>query len=269
MDMRKICKLESPFGATLDCFLIEPGVARGSVIICPGGGYAFCSTREAEPVAHAFNRAGYHAFVLWYDCENRPLGLEPVRQLAWAVTEVRRNAAVWGLHPDRVAVCGFSAGAHLAGSLGVLWQNDDLFTTSKSEERRPDALILCYPVVTAGKYANRESFVNLAGGDAAAQQNFSLETMVTAQMPPVFLWHTMDDEAVPVQNTLLLSRALMTARVPHEVHLFQHGPHGMALATADTSDLARGRAPDAHVAKWFVLASEWLSMTFTGRGGFA
>ncbi|MGE4548496.1 MAG: alpha/beta hydrolase [Intestinibacillus sp.] len=263
MDQRKMERLDCPLGnAKLDCFLIEPGVARGSVVICPGGGYEFCSTREADPVAAAFNRAGYHAFVLWYDCAEPPLGLEPVRQLAWAVAELRRNAAKWGLHPGKIAVCGFSAGGHLAGTLGALWSNDDLFTASKAEERRPNALILSYPVVTAGKYANRRSFVNLAGADAAAQQKFSLETMVTEQMPPTFLWHTMDDEEVPVQNALLLCRALMGAGIPHELHLFQHGVHGLSLATADTSDVANGRVPDAHVAKWFVLASEWLASTF-------
>ena len=264
MDQRTLLRLDCPLdGAALDCFLIESGAARGSVVICPGGGYEFCSPREADPVAHAFNRAGYHAFVLWYDCEQTPLGLEPARQLAWAVAEVRRRAQEWDLDPARVALCGFSAGAHLAGTLGALWQNDDIFTGTAAEERRPDALILSYPVVTAGKHAHRGSFQRLAGADAAAQQNFSLETLVTEHMPPTFLWHTMDDAEVPAENAILLSRALRQAGVLQELHLFSHGVHGLSLATPDTCDLANGRYPDAHVGKWFVLACEWLHERFT------
>lgn len=264
MDMRTKRRIECPNGgAALDCFLIESCVSRGSVIICPGGGYEFCSTREAEPVAHAWNRAGFHAFVLWYDCEQAPLGLEPVRQLAWAVSTVRRNAQEWDLNPERVALCGFSAGAHLTGTLGVLWQNDDIFTGTIAEERKPNALILSYPVITAGKYAHRGSFTRLAGTDATAQQHFSLEMLVNEHTPPTFLWHTMDDAEVSVQNTLLFSRALRNAGVPQEMHLFSHGVHGLSLATPDTSDIANLRIPDAHVAKWFILACEWLTLQFT------
>lgn len=266
MDQRINRTLNCPHGeALLDCFLIESSVARGSVVICPGGGYEFCSPREAAPVAHAFNRAGFHAFVLWYDCEHTPLGLEPVRQLAWAVAEVRRRSAEWELDAGRVAVCGFSAGAHLAGTLGMLWMNDDLFTGTQAGERRPNAMILGYPVVSAGKYGHRDSFLRLAGGEAEAQQRFSLETLVTEHTPPTFLWHTMDDASVSVQNTLLLSRALRAANVPQEVHLFAHGVHGLSLATADTSDTAGGRYPDAHVAHWFTLACEWLDTIFADR----
>lgn len=263
MDQRVSIHLDCPLGgASLDGFLIASGVAQGSVIICPGGGYAFCSPREAEPVAHAFNRAGFHAFVLWYSCEDIPLGLEPARQLAWAVAEVRRHADAWALDAARVALCGFSAGAHLAGMLGALWQNDDLFTGTAAQERRPNALVLSYPVVTAGKLAHRDSFVRLAGPSAAAQQSFSLETLVTEQMPPTFLWHTMDDQEVQVQNTLMLSRALLHANVPQEVHLFDQGVHGLSLATPDTCDLENSRHPDAHIASWFPLACEWLKRTF-------
>lgn len=263
MDQRKTVTLNCAEGeALLDCFLIESASARGSVVICPGGGYEFCSPREAEPVAYAFNRAGFHAFVLWYDCENAPLGLGPVRQLAWAVAEVRRRSSEWEIDASRLAVCGFSAGAHLAGTLGTLWPNDDIFTASCGAERRPDALILCYPVITAGKHAHRESFVRLAGADAAAQQNFSLETLVSEQTPPTFIWHTLDDAEVPVQNALLMSRALSAAGVAQELHIFDHGIHGLSLCTPDTSDTANGRLADSHVGTWFALACEWLARRF-------
>lgn len=263
MNQRQTVTLNCPQGdALLEGFLIASAVAHGSVIICPGGGYTFCSPREAEPVAHVWNRAGYHAFVLWYDCEAPMLGYAPVQQLAWAVSEVRQKSADWMLDASRIAVCGFSAGGHLAATLGTLWQDDTIFTGTYAAQRRPDALILGYPVITAGAQAHRDSLQRLAGTDCAAQQAFSLEKHVTAQTPPTFLWHTMDDATVPVQNTLLFSQALMHAGVRQEVHLFAHGVHGMSLATADTSDPTAGRYPDAHIATWFPLACTWLQTLF-------
>ena len=112
--------------------------------------------------------------------------------------------------------------------------------------------------MTAGEYAHRGSFVQLAGADEHRQQAFSLETLVDADMPPVFLWHTLEDGSVPVENTLLLEAALRRAGVSHELHLFPHGVHGLALADFETYDPARGRRPDRHVARWLELCAEWL-----------
>ena len=118
--------------------------------------------------------------------------------------------------------------------------------------------MLGYPVVTAGEYAHRGSFVRLAGEDESQQQAFSLEKLVDADTPPVFLWHTLTDATVPVENTLLLEDALRKAGVPHEVHLFPHGVHGLALADFETYDPARGRRPDRHLARWQAVCAEWL-----------
>lgn len=261
MEMRKNLRVEcGEAGERLDCFLIEPGIAHGSVLICPGGGYEYCSTREADPVAHAYNRAGFHAFILWYNCENPPLEWKPLQQLADAMVQIRKHAEDWQLDPDKIAVCGFSAGAHLAGMLGALWHNPA--RVAQGADAKPNALILSYPVVTAGEGAHRDSFVQLAGQSREAQQAFSLESMVTPDMPPVFLWHTMDDDTVPVRNTIMLSQALLKAHVPQEVHLFPHGAHGLSLATADTSDIQNGRIPDEHVAQWFHLSTQWLIHVF-------
>ena len=121
---------------------------------------------------------------------------------------------------------------------------------------RPNAVILGYPVITAGEYAHRGSFVQLAGEDPAAQQAFSLEDKITPRTPPVFVWHTMEDETVPVENTLLLVSALHRAGVPCETHLFEKGCHGTSLSTAEVNH------PSAHRSRWLTLAREWLDDTF-------
>ena len=115
-----------------------------------------------------------------------------------------------------------------------------------------------WPVVSAGAYAHRGSFVRLAGENAAEQRRFSLETLVSAHMPRTFLWHTLTDATVPVENTLLLEAALRRENISHELHLFPHGVHGLALADLETADPMKGRVPDRHINRWQALCAEWL-----------
>lgn len=173
---------------------------KGSVIICPGGGYQWLSPREGEPVAKAFAALGWKPWILYYSVAGpgEVLGTEPVKQAAEAVRMVR----MW--EPENpVFLCGFSAGGHVAASLGVMWNEPEIFSKAQAESIRPDGLILGYPVISAGKYAHRESFEMLAGDDPEKQKFFSLENHVDQDTPPVFLWHTAEDPAVPVENSLL------------------------------------------------------------------
>lgn len=235
------------------------GVGKPKLVICPGGGYEFCSIREGAPVARAFARDGIESFVLEYDCAPAPLGTMPVRTAAAAVAWVRENAARFGIDANRIAIGGFSAGGHLAGTLAVVWHRADWFEPGTDlQAHRPNAAVLCYPVVSAGEHAHRGSFVQLAGADRDRQQAFSLENLVDGNTPPVFLWHTLDDDEVPVENTLLIEHALRKAGVPHEVHLFPHGIHGLSLADYETYEPNRGRLPDRHVNRWQALCAEWL-----------
>lgn len=252
--------LSCPLGnATLMAYTLRDEKKHPAVIICPGGGYEYVSPRESTPVAMAWNRAGYNAFVLEYDCQPQPLGNLPLCQLAWAVSMVRYHAEKLN-NTQQVAVAGFSAGAHLAASLGVLWNEDKYFAgRTEAALRRPDAMVLAYPVITAGEYAHRGSFNNLAGEEAAEQNKWSLETLVTPDAVPAFMWHTFDDGSVLVDNTLLFSAALRKAGVQHEVHLFPHGLHGLSLATHEIEDEVHPHLADAHVANWFSLAAEWLT----------
>lgn len=191
---------------------------RPLVLVVPGGGYSHVSPREGDPVALQFAAAGYHTAVLTYSVGEGARDYRPLRQLSEALGLLRQHAEEWHILPDKIAVCGFSAGGHLALSGAVL------AIPGETAQQRPDAVILGYPVITAGEYAHRGSFVQLAGSeDAAAQRAFGLEDKITPDTPPVFVWHTMEDRTVPVENTLLLLSALRRAGVACEAHLFEQG----------------------------------------------
>ena len=249
-------QLELTGGGTLTLYLRESVEAmphfrqRPLVLVVPGGGYTHVSPREGDPVALQFAAAGYHTAVLHYAVGESARDALPMRQLAQAIGLVRQYAEQWNILPDQIALCGFSAGGHLALS-GAVWDIPGM-----EDQPRPNALLLAYPVVTAGEYAHRGSFVQLAGEDPAAQQAFSLEDKITSRTPPVFVWHTMEDETVPVENTLLLVSALHRAGVPCEAHLFEKGCHGTSLSTAEVNH------PSAHRSRWLTLAREWLDDTF-------
>jgi acetyl esterase/lipase len=135
-----------------------------------------------------------------------------LRALAEAVAWVRAGAAENHVDPRQISVCGFSAGGHLAGSLGVFWNAPFLAaeTGLAPQDMRPDKMVLCYPVITGGEFAHKGSFDNLLGADAdaARRAEVSLEQHVTQDTPPAFLWHTYTDPGVPVENTMLFAMAL-------------------------------------------------------------
>lgn len=233
------------------CDRMPSAIDRPLVLVVPGGGYTHVSAREGDPVALQFAAAGYHTAVLDYAICEQAKNYLPLHQLAQAIGLVREHAAAWHVLPEKIAVCGFSAGGHLALSSAVL----DI--PGAKTQPRPNAVILGYPVVSAGEYAHRGSFAQLAGtADRAAQQAFGLEDKIMPETPPVFVWHTMEDETVPVENTLLLVSALHAAGVPCEVHLFEKGVHGTSISTVEVD------RPSRHRHHWVELAVEWLGDTF-------
>ena len=154
---------------------------------------------------------------------------------------------------DPVALQFAAAGYHTAVLHYAVWEIPGM-----ADQPRPNALLLAYPVVTAGEYAHRDSFVQLTGTqDIAAHQRFTLEDKITPAAPPMFVWHTMEDETVPVENTLLLLNALHKAGVPCEAHLFEKGRHGTSISTPEVD------ADSAHRNRWVKLAVEWLNDTFS------
>lgn len=227
------------FLPNLTAYLHEDEQIRPVMIVVPGGGYALVSPTEGEIVAKRFYEAGYQAFVLTYTTNMfrlAPLKTQPLRDISRAVRYIRKNAECLQIKEDRIVCCGFSAGAHLTGSLAVHYQDAVLKDEPDSEiSNRPDAVLLCYPVVTRGEKAHLGSFDKLFGEDASKEQIewASLEKQVTSDTPPAFLWQTMTDETVPVENSILYTKACRNAGVPCELHLFMEGRHGMSLANED------------------------------------
>lgn len=237
---------------------------RGLVVICPGGGYQYTSPRESEPVAIQFTAAGFHAVVLHHSVAPRQHP-QPLWDLSRTLELIRERAQEWHVDPQKIAVCGFSAGGHLAATLGVHWNAPIARQTPGMSlgMNKPNALILCYPVISAGRFRHQGSFENLAGTSSTPEllEELSLEKHVNAQTPPTFVWHTAADPSVSVENSLLFARALHQQHIPFELHIFPHGGHGLALATPETAtDQLR---PDAHVAGWMQLCLEWLPGVFS------
>ena len=234
---------------------------RETIIICPGGGYEFTSDREAEPIALKFVAQGFNAVVI--RCSIAPVRYPTaLLELAETVRYVREKEKEWNVDTEKVIVCGFSAGGHLAGSLGVLWNNEiiEKYLDIKNEEVKPNAMILCYPVISSGEFAHKGSFDSLLGEKEAeiSRENLSLEKLVSIETPKTFLWHTFDDGTVPVQNSLLFSNALASNKVQFELHIYPSGVHGLGLCEEITAMNGRSEHINSHIASWFNLACQWI-----------
>lgn len=240
---------------------IDIGRKRPSVVICPGGGYGFTSDREAEPVALRFMAEGYNVFVLRYSVAPYRFPVQ-LLELSAAVAYIRRKSEEFHADVENIIVCGFSAGGHLAGSLGVLWQESFIAETLHLEEgeNRPNKLILSYPVITGGVFAHKGSFDNLLGEEASEEdrEKLSLEKLVGPLTPPTFIWHTYEDLAVPVQNSLLFAEALKQQDMSFELHIYAKGGHGLSLCDQSTAAPNRSDLINPQTGTWFKLALEWL-----------
>ena len=224
--------------------LAPPATATGSaVMICPGGGYAHLAMdHEGKQIAQWFNSLGIHAFILQYRLGTadgsgykHPDMLNDAQR---GMRMIRANAAAWGVDPNRIAVMGFSAGGHLASSLGTHFDAGDKNASDPVEKMscRPDLMILCYPVISLNQpWTHTGSKNHLLGPnpDTALVASLSNETQVTAETPPTFLFHTDEDTGVPAENSVYFYLALRQAGVPAEMHIYQPGRHGVGFAPQD------------------------------------
>lgn len=240
--------------------------SRPLILLCPGGGYARTSDREAESMALQFMAMGYHAAILRYSCApaKYPTAL---MELASAMVLIRRKAAQWHVEADKILVQGCSAGGHLAASLGMFWDEDFLaegIGLHKAQHHllQPNGMILCYPVITSGEFAHRGSFENLLGDrQEELGEKMSLEKQVSEKTPRAFIWHTFEDQSVPVENSLLLVSALRKQGISTEYHMYSKGSHGLALANHLTES-ADGNAVQEECTSWIGLAHTWIQSTF-------
>lgn len=234
---------------------------RETIIMCPGGGYVMTSDREAEPVALKFVAEGFNVVVLRYSVAPNKFP-KALIELAATVDYVRSKSKEWNVDKDKIIVCGFSAGGHVAGSLGVLWDNKILEEALKinKDNIKPNAMILCYPVITSGEFAHKGSFDNLLGENVSEveREKLSLEKLVSKNTPTTFLWHTFDDGAVPVQNSLFFANSLASNNVPFELHIYPNGVHGLSLCEELTAMNGQSEHINQHAGTWFKLAVEWI-----------
>jgi len=223
---------------TLTPFLPEPAKATGAgLVICPGGAYGHLSEHEGAGYARFFVEHGITAFVLKYrlgsDGYRHPAMLQDA---ARAVRLVRCRAAEWKLDPDRVGIVGSSAGGHVASTLMTHWEAGDTDAVER-DSSRPDLGILCYPVISMGPITHEGSRRNLLGEAPTPEQIdlLSNEKRVSTNTPPCFIWHTVEDKTVPVENSLEFAAALRQARVPFELHLYEQGRHGFGLGRSEVT----------------------------------
>lgn len=269
------------------------GKPRPAVLICPGGAYLMCSDREAEPVALRFAAMGYHAFVLRYstyyageeqpfpppaelDVDPRCVHPTPIRDIATAMLTIRTNADSWLIDVDRIAICGFSAGAHNCAMYSVSWDRPVIVDHfgEPAERFRPAAAVLGYgigdyhlmmgglgdPVAATISNAARIALLGTPTPTDDQLDEVSPYLHVSDRTPPTFLWATGADSLVPVTNTTRLAEALALAGVPFEAHVFERGPHGLALA--HQSSAASMFDIDRTAAQWVDLAQTWLEHRF-------
>ena len=243
---------------------------RPLILVCPGGGYSFTSEREGEALALQFLAMGYHAAVLYYSCAPAvyPAAL---REVASSIVLIRKNAQEWHVDPDRIVVEGCSAGGHLAASYGMFWKDDVVADGiapdgADREILRPNGMILCYPVITSGEFAHKDSFKNLLGERLSElEDKMSLENQVNSDTPKAFIWHTFEDQAVPVENSLLLVSAMRRAGIPAEFHMYPKGSHGLSLANRLTAT-PQGDAIQEECTSWIGLVHTWLEHLWDREG---
>lgn len=257
--------LKAPEKAPSFCGLIlknydeySKGRKRPAVLVLPGGGYGFTSQREATPIALEFTASGMSAFILHYSVAPEVRFPAELVQVYSAIRVIRENAEEWNIDPDQIYICGFSAGGHLTASAGIFWNRDWVRKLGFVDDmHKPNGLILSYPVITSGEFAHRGSFENLLGDqytDEFLELN-SLEKQVTQDTPRCFIWHTAEDNAVPVQNSLMLASALAANQIPFELHVYPHGGHGLSLANELVCN-QDGVIPK--IQSWVPFAKEWI-----------
>lgn len=231
---------------------------RPAVVVLPGGGYMYCSAREAEPVANQFKAAGCNTFTLFYRVMEEAKDKNPLVDVAKTIHHIREHAEEYHVDPHRIVTIGFSAGGHLSAWIASAFDDPVL----EGLDCRPDLAIACYPLVKS----HPECFKLLMGLDREpAYEEYAhlcTHNMISEKTSPMFIWHTFTDECVPLSDPLSLADALYKANNPFEMHIFPKGPHGLSVCTEETAPNGTGDYNDPYTGRWVDMAIKWMNKQF-------
>lgn len=236
---------------------------RKAILVLPGGGYSGCAHHEGEKIALQYFAAGINAFVLNYSVKGKNPNMQypmPLVDASNAMKYIKDNSERFNIDKNMVFVLGFSAGGHLASMLGTIWHREEVYKNSQPMEygyNKPAGMILCYPVITSGKFAHKGSFYNLCGENLSEEEyaKYSSELNVDERTCPAFLWHTSDDTCVPSENSLLMALALKKQKIPFEMHIYPNGSHGLGLPNENPTDLQK-----TDISSWIQHSINWIKI---------
>lgn len=242
--------------AVMNCFLHNDDKKRAAVVVCPGGAYKKLADYEGDVVAKKYYNAEFNAFTVKYSVGEKATFPNPITDLSVSLKTIRQNAKEWHIDSNKIAVLGFSAGGHLALNLATQWNNEEVKKAAncQNEENKPNAIISCYGVTGARFWLFHRSIFDVLTKGRTEQEGKDLlhnPKNVGKHTPPVFMWHTFNDTAVPVDEALELMAALSKNDIPFESHIYPNGPHGLGLAEND-KDLKQ----------WHKLSVNWLNRLF-------
>lgn len=230
---------------------------RKAILVIPGGGYAGIASREGEPIALAFMPYGYNAFVLNYSVKDKPFPQQLI-EASMAVKNIRDNAEEYNIDPDNVYVVGFSAGGHLAATLGTLWHRPEIYDAIDMPRgyNKPNGMMLIYPVINSQYHYL--SFENLFLGDVTDEKlsEVAINKVVDENSSPAFIMHTSNDQIVNIKNSLCLADVLAEKGIKFEMHIYPDAPHGVALGN-EITECGNEKWNNKSIAKWIEQAVEW------------
>lgn len=270
IDLYEYFGIKKPEGATgyLDTMILErydycPNRVRPAMLVVPGGGYHHVSQREAEPVALKFLEQGYSAFILTYSVTPVAFPYQLIEG-CMAMAYIREKAKEFHIDPNLVGAVGFSAGGHLVGMLATMYNEKEVVDALKEKSAlcRPDAVILSYPVISSDeKTMHAGSIYALSNGDKQIMERICLEKRVNANSSPAYIWTTVADPVVPMENSMVMASAYRKAGVPFELHVFTNGLHGLSIATNEVDTEVHDQQFDKDrrpLTYWVKGSIEWL-----------
>ncbi len=264
MEIKRIYLIDGREDIYLDAYIADKtqDYTRRALLIIPGGAYHIvCSQWEGEPVAHAFMPYGYNAFVLHYSVGGKGEFPDQLVEASLAMKHIRDNAEEYGINPDEVYVAGFSAGGHLACSLGTLWHRKEICDKAgiKYGENKPKGMLLLYPVVSvnAGHQLTFNWLLNTEEPTAKQLEEVSLDRFVDSHTVPSFICHTANDPVVSVKHSLMFASKLAELEHKFEMHIFPDGPHGLAVANEITWR-SKAELINEPMQQWVDLAAKWI-----------